>query len=557
MFSTDLGKLTYAAAIALLVAGCNRVTPENVTANSDGSLPANSPVDKPSVGNVTPDNEAESTSADARLSDQAGRTTPPPATAPPPVSPPAFATPVQTDQTQAVERPFMTLQESNTTNPGELVGYINEIDTAIQDLITAGTNNIVDKETYTEGGLRLGRMKLEAGRRLVAAADATDQQRKTGQMAQLVALSHMSGLRDVEAAKELERFARELADSDDADLAHQSRVVLMGFQLQAFQNGVSSDPALLVEQAKNLFVRPEDRNFPEFMMLQQARQILSQMGFAEAAKQMDEILVAEYRDSPDPQLRGEAWGLETYGSQALENFGAAMRSMGSESFDPQALLAAARGLFEAFPSIQTLEQLAGTITNIEYGGYVDLSQQLVEVIRQSLATLDAQEGAGEIEAILAGHLKRVSLIGKPLPLSGLIGFDGQPFNWSDYQGKALIVDFWATWCVPCLQEIPNIRETYADLAEKGFDVVSVNMDESLTPAEMFVQKRAFPWRTFHAEDKNALGFQSDFAKQLGISAIPFMILIGPDGNVAAIHVRGEKLAPAVRKLLNLETSLIP
>ncbi|MCA9133895.1 MAG: TlpA family protein disulfide reductase, partial [Planctomycetales bacterium] len=205
----------------------------------------------------------------------------------------------------------------------------------------------------------------------------------------------------------------------------------------------------------------------------------------------------------------------------------------------------------AFPSMHTIEQIASTVSNIEYSGQVDLSDQIASFIEQAAADFP-QADRSRVDQILASHRARLGLLNEELPLSGLVDFQNAPFQWSDYRGKVVLVDFWASWCVPCLKEIPRIREVYADLREQGFEVVSINMDEKLAAAEDFVRQQKFPWRTYRSQDPQALGFSAPFAQQFGVSAIPFMILIGRDGLVSAIHVRGDKLRPRIEQLLNAE-----
>jgi hypothetical protein len=75
------------------------------------------------------------------------------------------------------------------------------------------------------------------------------------------------------------------------------------------------------------------------------------------------------------------------------------------------------------------------------------------------------------------------------------------------------------------------------------------MDSDLAPVRQYVSKNPQPWRVLHSTDPEALGFKSKVAEQLGITAIPFILLVDKTGKVAAIHVRGEKLAPAIQSLL--------
>lgn len=528
--------------IALLLIGCDSSRPAPVqpdvpanglvASDQTASLPLAAPS---SVGGDTPN--ADST-----------RTTDTQAVVPP-ASDAASATPRRApDEIDLSQRPFMTLQPITSSSPEELIAHLRQVDSALQDLVLAGSHDFLDEQTFTQSGLRLGRMKQEAGLQLAQSSESSESQRKAGVIAQLVALSHMSGLGDVPAAQELERFANEMSTAADADLAHQAQVVLIGFELQSLQNGVRDTPEMLLSQVGKLFARPEDRGFPEFMVLQQAQQVLQQMGFGEAADQVKQTVIEAYRTSPDPQLRGEAWLIETSESQAYQNFLQAFRGLGSEQFDPAAALAALRGLYEEFPSLLTLEQIASTIANIEYSGHVPLSQDVARFTQQSMADYSDQETAG-IKIALDAHAARIALLGQQLPLTGLVGFDGQPLLWDEYQGKVVLVDFWASWCVKCMRELPGIRQSYTEFSDRGFDVLSINMDEKLAAGRTFVEQQKFPWRTFHSDDPQAIGFKSPLAQQLGVNAIPFMLLVGRDGRVAALHVRGEQLNPAIAKLL--------
>ncbi len=453
-----------------------------------------------------------------------------------------------TDDLDFMQRPFMTLQPITSSSPGELIAHLRQIDSALQDLVLTGSRDFLDEKTFTQSGLRLGRMKQAAGLQLAQSSESSDRERKAGVIAQLVALSHMSGLGDVLAAHELERFASEMSTAEDADLAHQAQVVLIGFELQSLQNGVRATPEALMSQVDKLFVRPEDRGFPEFMVLQQAQQVLRQMGFVDAADQVKQTLVEAYRTSPDPQLRGEAWLIETQASQAYQNFLLAFRALGSEQFDSPAVLASLRGLYEEFPSLQTLEQIASTIANIEYSGQAGLSQDVASFTQQAMSNYSDQETLG-VRNALAAHKARTALLGHELPLDGLVGFDGKPLLWDDYQGKVVLVDFWASWCIKCMGELPGIRQSYAEFSGRGFEVLSVNMDENLAAGRKVVEQQRFPWRSFHSDDPQAVGFKSALAQQLGVNAIPFMLLVGKDGRVAALHVRGELLKPTIAKLL--------
>jgi thiol-disulfide isomerase/thioredoxin len=454
------------------------------------------------------------------------------------------------DKVDVSDRTFMTLRPVMSERPADLVAHLNDLDVALRDLVLAGANNIVGADTFNSSGMRLGQMKLTTGEKLASLPDATDEQRKLGTGSQLVALSHMSGLKDIESAKKLEKFASTLLQSSDPDLAHQARVVLLGFRLQDLQNGSVSDPKQLLVELEGLFQRPSDAGFPEMMVLQQAQTVLQGMGFAEEARKIDELVVSKYMDSPDSQLSSTAWSIAITQSQWFKNYNAAMQDIyeGKEK-EPQMLLGAVRGLYEELPNSTTLLQFVNLSTDLEYRGLVSVASELSAFIKAKSSSLQNSPYVEAIAGALESQERRLGIRGQSLELEGLVDLEGKPLDWSAYKGKVVLIDFWASWCMPCLKELPNIRRARDQFGSKDFEVLSINMDENLVEARKYLASNPLPWMTFHSSDPSALGFKSAIAKRLGINAIPFLVLVGPDGKVAAVHVRGDRLVPTVRTML--------
>jgi len=130
-----------------------------------------------------------------------------------------------------------------------------------------------------------------------------------------------------------------------------------------------------------------------------------------------------------------------------------------------------------------------------------------------------------------------ALVGKPFVFSGLT-LDGKPLDLSRYRGKVVLVDFWATWCEPCLKEMPNIFANYKKHFRDGFDVVAVSVDEDLDVLAEFVAKERPPWAT--VADRFPANPQP-MGATYRINSIPALILVGKDGNVVAVNCRGKKL----------------
>ena len=149
----------------------------------------------------------------------------------------------------------------------------------------------------------------------------------------------------------------------------------------------------------------------------------------------------------------------------------------------------------------------------------------------------------ELGESFAGKLRLLTLPGQPMELKGDL-LDGKPFDQKGLAGKVVLVDFWATWCGPCIAEIPNMLEQYEKYHDKGFEVVGISLDEEKDKVDAFVAENKIPWPIIYA----GKGWQDPVAQFYGISGIPQLILIGRDGNVISTNARGEKLGKRLAEL---------
>ena len=139
----------------------------------------------------------------------------------------------------------------------------------------------------------------------------------------------------------------------------------------------------------------------------------------------------------------------------------------------------------------------------------------------------------------AGTLRRLSLPGNPMEITGTL-LNGKKFDQKTLAGKVVLVDFWATWCGPCVAEIPNVLEQYEKYHKDGFEVIGVSLDQDREALEKFVDEQKIPWPILF-EQAEGDAWQHPLATFYGISGIPTVILIGRDGNVITLNARGEKL----------------
>ena len=390
----------------------------------------------------------------------------------------------------------------------------------------------------------------------ILAMDADEEIRENAARVKLNSLTRLaSQLQDADAVPQIRTFSQQLRGDKNPKLSRLGRLTLFGLQIGDFAGGApeASDPAKLMTEFNALLA---DRELVEakaqdvFGVTLEAATVLQRTGKTDEATAAFEKIAATFDNHSNKELAASVAELKEYLTFVKLDFSAKQDAvmMGKEDAVP--------------PFLETVKQLldaedAGSMTLNrirEAGNYMEILQN-IEAARQIYTLLGPayqdhpnKELASQAAESRDNGLRRVDLVGKPFVVEG-VRPDGAPFDWTPYQGKVVLVDFWASWCRPCLEEFPNIAKQYQAYRDKGFEVVGVNLDDDAAECERFLSSQGLPWTTVRTADPNAKGFDNPLAVRCGIEAIPFMLLLNKEGIVVATHTRGEELGQRLAELL--------
>lgn len=146
----------------------------------------------------------------------------------------------------------------------------------------------------------------------------------------------------------------------------------------------------------------------------------------------------------------------------------------------------------------------------------------------------------------AAERVRKMAIGATAPEFAFPTQDGKLLGPKDYRGKTLIIDFWASWCGPCIAEIPHLKKLYENYKDKGLEILSVSIDKDSKEWLKAVETIQMPWKQVLSPNAGA-----ELMSLYQFNMIPFIILIDKDGKIVNKHLRGEALETAVKQLIGL------
>lgn len=173
----------------------------------------------------------------------------------------------------------------------------------------------------------------------------------------------------------------------------------------------------------------------------------------------------------------------------------------------------------------------------EFGGELKIARAWYDKVIGKFSKTDAGARA-------TGAIRRLDLVGKPFRFSAS-GLGGGTVNTSNYRGKVLLVLFWSTWCKPCTEDLPQIRELYKQYRSRGFEIVGINLDVTTDPITAYLKQHKVTWQQIYEPG----GLDSRPAREFGIISLPTMFVIDKTGKTVARNISVDELKKQLPDLL--------
>jgi hypothetical protein len=441
------------------------------------------------------------------------------------------------DATPAPQIPLPQLPDD--LPPAKLIDVLDDTDKDIQLIVTA-RSGITDPREARKALIHFMKLKLEASRRLLKHPDADANAKSEGARGELQSLSHLAAIGDLKAAKELEKLAGANLESDDARLAADSRLVLMGFAIESLQNGTDDAAERIisyVDAIKKSEIKPD---IPAMMVMGQARETLANYGHEDKARLVRDTIIELFANSPDPQIAQLAGQLA--GNVRFD----AIEKLRGQAIDGQPVSTsqwrdAVEILIDESADLQTVKYLAGAALEFESRGLNELVETTFDIATKRFDDEESATGR-EVQLAIRANQARADVIGRvfdPEPAEG----DHSAIRLADYRGKVVLIPFWAVGFPESLQLIARLKSIH-DADPKKTAIVGMNLDAADEQLDQFLEANELGFPSIRAASS-----ATEVATRFGLVSFPFVAILDQQGHVAAINFTGYDLEKIVKELV--------
>jgi len=188
-----------------------------------------------------------------------------------------------------------------------------------------------------------------------------------------------------------------------------------------------------------------------------------------------------------------------------------------------------------------------------YSDVLGEPEKAVEVFKQikrDFPTVQLNVDIDDAISDLQARAKQLAIgkalaVGTKFPEFTTTNVTGGPFSLADEKGKVVLIDFWATWCLPCQAELPNVLKVYQKYHSQGFEIIGISLDSDQPKLESFLKENGMTW----PQSCDGAGMGGKLAVEFGVYQIPTTFLMDGQGTIIAKDLRGDSLEQAVAKAL--------
>lgn len=430
--------------------------------------------------------------------------------------------------------------------PQQLLQYIEGADRDLQ-ILNSARAPVDGVSQRRQAAMEIIGVKLQASRRVQAHEDASPEQKNSGVRGELQALSHLTGMRDVDAAQKLRQLAKKHLDSDQPLVAADSRVATIGFAINDLYAGVPQAADQIVELVNGIVSHP-GTDVPAILIMARARELLTDYGHLDQAILVRAKILELFGDSNDPmiaRIADEAAGTVKF--DAVERM--ILDHQEGLPVNEDEWNAAVQELLSDSSDQITVGYLIGAALGFEFSGdnkLVDATfAQLKTSVPETLAQVRQQITAAE-----AASQARKKVIGSEMGFDDLPSAPGTSVDRADLQNKVVLMPFWSVaFGANALSVLPELLELKKQYPQQ-VTIAGMNLDTAEARLEEFYLQSRLDFPSFQSVSSADMQQPNPVAVRFGVVNMPFVAIFGKDGKTDSLHLNSTSVTKRVDALLN-------